>query len=666
MPYTKVQYIGGAFDTSFISKAKIQYRNPDARIEKDAKYSGAMDVNMDVTIRIDLIRTFLKKVLQSRQLNRARDVLKIFMLPEFYWRGIEGGYRNEGLEDISITILRKLQAEISSSEDYEDWIFIWGTLVSYKQMVGHYVVKNCALISEGGREGVQFQILKDNIADYDFAPPKSRDYKVRVDEGMHLVKLSNTLSRIKKPGVRDSPFFNAKGVCFGIEICVDHASARIRQAIYSLPDGHPLPQIICIPAAGMSISEEHVYDRFRNVHLFLVDGNGIGRKVDLQNFTQVDGRGKSLTKLPLTETRVSQVDFIQSLISIEHQEEMNKAAKIIVHILKEHPLYGDGDLSEVQWNEASGRRELDPRYLKKAAYVYLLRELKFSLFEEQLGAVLVRILLLLLGTEGPPTDLAAKDFTDLCRLINSVTVFRNKYYTRESEARVEKYLTNTSLALTLAHYESREASLDVSIRAVYGEIFLRILNKLFRSPERSILGRYYEIADYNQFKKGIYRYVQRTFAYELPPTILLPLYWPQIIGQNLADFQRNLLADMRRGSSTSSGWGSSSSSVSSGSESSTFSLSKSGRKQGVKRGARRDDDSDEEATSGAGFSKRRVVGFTEDLDGRGDNEIEKALKAQKTAYQSRRREFLLKYKLTNQFFFSISDSFIIPSLEVKG
>ncbi|MFP2905292.1 hypothetical protein ACLESD_09590 [Pyxidicoccus sp. 3LFB2] len=82
------------------------------------KFLPATDIRKRCEVMIDAIRLALADA------DPDRKVLKVFVAPEFYFRGREGAYPIEALS----TILPKLRAE-TDKHAYLDWLFVFGTAI---------------------------------------------------------------------------------------------------------------------------------------------------------------------------------------------------------------------------------------------------------------------------------------------------------------------------------------------------------------------------------------------------------------------------------------------------------------------------------------------------------------------------------------------------------
>jgi hypothetical protein len=95
-------------------------------IRPGGAYMGDPDHDVDITARCDAMIEAMEKA--EAQSNRTADILKIFMAPEFYFRGTEGAYPVEKIE----TIVPKLRVE-SDKIKYADWMFVFGTAIGYEK-----------------------------------------------------------------------------------------------------------------------------------------------------------------------------------------------------------------------------------------------------------------------------------------------------------------------------------------------------------------------------------------------------------------------------------------------------------------------------------------------------------------------------------------------------
>jgi hypothetical protein len=235
--------------------------------------------------RTDAIR-FLGNRRGSLQEQDAKR-LKIFMAPEFYFRGAQGAYSIEK----GAKVLPRLREETKDTE-YADWLFVLGSVICTTQQLergkkdgtGKFVpvntlkeesmsLENYALVQKGGY--AQSDWVHDYFLAKEYVSGIDYDYtnagKVKLHGGDH------NWSAIEggRPGDPDplAPqkerakggcIFTMDGITFGLEVCLDHRMKRLVSA--SDKDG---VQIQLIPSAGMSIMPDRCVN---DAIVFNVDG----------------------------------------------------------------------------------------------------------------------------------------------------------------------------------------------------------------------------------------------------------------------------------------------------------------------------------------------------------------------------------------------------------
>jgi hypothetical protein len=88
----------------------------------DTKYLGWSTANVDILERGEVMIEAVQ--IAHGKASTDRKILKVFVAPEFYWRGRRGAYL---LEDIS-KILPSLRVEADKAK-YVDWLFVFGTAI---------------------------------------------------------------------------------------------------------------------------------------------------------------------------------------------------------------------------------------------------------------------------------------------------------------------------------------------------------------------------------------------------------------------------------------------------------------------------------------------------------------------------------------------------------
>ena len=116
--YTHIQFI----HHTFITKPA---EDPDSGKKT---YLGIDPVNNDIAARVAFVNQVLQTVKANDNVRHSGDsantVLKVFMLPEFAFRGPTGAYSMEE----AMSLVEKLQ-QIVKAQEWQHWLFIFGTVV---------------------------------------------------------------------------------------------------------------------------------------------------------------------------------------------------------------------------------------------------------------------------------------------------------------------------------------------------------------------------------------------------------------------------------------------------------------------------------------------------------------------------------------------------------
>lgn len=124
--YEKIQLIGLAITTTPGDLKSIEEMSDDGR------YLGLEDAGADMAARLDLIR----QAIESAALKQDPDekTLKIFTVPEFYFRGNKGAYLGIP-EEVIKTHFSQFSKTFLAKREYENWLFVLGTLVTSDRKV---------------------------------------------------------------------------------------------------------------------------------------------------------------------------------------------------------------------------------------------------------------------------------------------------------------------------------------------------------------------------------------------------------------------------------------------------------------------------------------------------------------------------------------------------
>lgn len=294
MAYKKAQFISYQLNT-FTS-----YYNSS----KDYGYLGNDKSETDINYRINIMKDCIAKSQASLTLDNTDETLKIFMAPEFYFRGNQGAYPVE-----KISIIMSKMREMTKDKKFKDWLFVFGTAIGYlKHDDGSYEIFNVALIQKGGYADATKDnsviVYKEYISHIDFLRLFSTGMNCKYCGGFNefnwnvnharigvVGENSNTQQLTPVSGSRDvnsqhinpvgtgkelsqsglggQGIFTIDNVTFGLEICLDHLNGRLHDSPPAT--GQYIPQIHLITSAGAKIIEKNVITTKGGL-VFNVDG----------------------------------------------------------------------------------------------------------------------------------------------------------------------------------------------------------------------------------------------------------------------------------------------------------------------------------------------------------------------------------------------------------
>lgn len=124
--YNKIQMIGFALSTTPGNLHSIEEMSDDGR------YLGIDDVNEDMQARLELLQTAIEQAYEMHDKNG--DTLKVFTVPEFFFRGNKGAYPGTP-EAFFRTYFQEFISSVLAQKKYRDWLFVLGTLVTSEMAV---------------------------------------------------------------------------------------------------------------------------------------------------------------------------------------------------------------------------------------------------------------------------------------------------------------------------------------------------------------------------------------------------------------------------------------------------------------------------------------------------------------------------------------------------
>ena len=227
-------------------------------------YRGRADSGKDISKRCQIMCNAIDIAYDncaSHAGGRSSESLKVFMAPEFYFRGKEGAYPVEVLSEI-MPLLREHTKDIK----FADWLFVFGTALGRIETEdGKFEILNVALVQKGGvaaPDGVNERIIyKEYISSIDFAGPnygRHADWENPVNRRVFVG--GGTRAILPVEGSNDPTRPSA----------LDHLLGRLKMTPPAV--GNAIVQLHLITSAGASITPAYVSGRTGTV-AFNVDGN---------------------------------------------------------------------------------------------------------------------------------------------------------------------------------------------------------------------------------------------------------------------------------------------------------------------------------------------------------------------------------------------------------
>ncbi len=146
--FKKVQFIGTAICTTPANLNSIE------ETSDDGYYAGLPDDNKDLIARLNLVKQSVRAAILSEKTDSSKETLKIFVLPEFFMRGVLGAYYSAFpylAETILVEQFQKVLKELRESgiEFDEDYLFVLGTILSTKSKIDYNSEPDASLYLTG-------------------------------------------------------------------------------------------------------------------------------------------------------------------------------------------------------------------------------------------------------------------------------------------------------------------------------------------------------------------------------------------------------------------------------------------------------------------------------------------------------------------------------------
>lgn len=303
-------YTGPEYMTTSANKPEaVEYSGIRGPINEDWR-KDALNQCIDIDARVAFTKDAIEKAWSSSLLDKSEDTLKIFMAPEFLYRGPAGAYIHDlvtgwagGPKPNSIELppgysnwtglLEKLK-EIVCEDKYKAWLFIFGTAVG-----AHFpwdeknevildseddpgIICNISLIQPGGSSNrnkccVAQKYHKSTTDFVQFKKDIDINRFIYKDDTSEHLKNTPLISKdiLGYFDIYGDPVFSfydirnpqSKEIKFGIEICLDHACMPPEQQVDGtlqnvdvgmLKFSNKSVDIQLVPSCGMYLQEDSI------------------------------------------------------------------------------------------------------------------------------------------------------------------------------------------------------------------------------------------------------------------------------------------------------------------------------------------------------------------------------------------------------------------------
>lgn len=302
--YTDVQFIGYAIPTT--AKVSASFGFPSY---VEGQYVGIDPPTADIDARIALAMYAVERTLRSGAVDPSPSTLKVFVMPEFSFRGKWGAYDDAPFD--YFMYFRREFAKRVAHPDYQEWLFVFGTIVN---AVGYIrdqdpnlnaiarvrenlavALANALLQAQNCNDTALANYASSALGSYtgwcqnnplytvtdksyvvagglpDPAYPDGltvekeflscEDFVLNLygrafsEEDVSYPCVNNQDGENKQSAWDDLSIFTVYGIRFGIEVCVDHWCSRLRS---NKVTGTEHVQIQIVPSCGMQIVQGSV------------------------------------------------------------------------------------------------------------------------------------------------------------------------------------------------------------------------------------------------------------------------------------------------------------------------------------------------------------------------------------------------------------------------
>ncbi|MFV8754427.1 hypothetical protein ACNOYE_28095 [Nannocystaceae bacterium ST9] len=225
----------------------------------------AYDVQARCELMMRAMQTARDSLPQTSPPEAEGTTMKVFLAPEFFFRGRQGAYPMEDVQ-LAIAILQRMAAD----DQWSDWMFGYGTILGVSapapgspptiDPAAVQEVYNFTLVQKGGSANAGDPgarvVMKELKSGIDFIAQTANP------GGLLLGDVEYARAGDKGPGREQqvvnydgAGIFDLDGITWGVEICLDHHTQVQRLQLSPQLPGASQVQVQLVPSCGMTIQD---------------------------------------------------------------------------------------------------------------------------------------------------------------------------------------------------------------------------------------------------------------------------------------------------------------------------------------------------------------------------------------------------------------------------
>jgi hypothetical protein len=371
MPYTNVQFIGYSIDTAprdNVDRTETYLGLLGTRLDPEKAHQGlpnpqfARDTQARCELMTRAIHTALANLPQASPPEAAGTTLKVFLAPEFFFRGPDGAYP---MDDVQV-VIATLQ-HIAADEQWADWVFGFGTILGTSApAVGSppeidpnamKEVYNFTLIQKGGvasqGDAGARVIMKELMSGIDFIKQDANPGGILLGEiePLELSEAGGPGREQQSVNYDGAGIFDLDGITWGVDICLDHLVGRLQRSP-QVPGASEV-QIELVPSCGANINPNNVIAA-PGGYVFNVDGHN-GSHAKLQRVVPPPTTVTSCKSYPVDGSNIVLADISPAEEVAINQLYRNGAGQVVIYdaVPVPAPSKVQGTIKTLRWQASA-------------------------------------------------------------------------------------------------------------------------------------------------------------------------------------------------------------------------------------------------------------------------------------------------------------------------